>query len=383
MSGLSKRQLALRRDAIGGSEVAVLAGLSSWASPIEIFEAKVLGAEKAETDPMLFGIVLEEPIAQVYARKTGKWLRGVDTLINGKFPLAIATPDRAVFAAPRADIVRRKKLGLATFRECERGLEIKSTTWRQRDRWGPEGSDQVPDEYAVQVVWHMGVTGVREWDLAVLFDRDDFRVYHLRFDETLFTGLYALAEKFMREHVIPKRPPEPDASAAYAEYLGNTWRRDTGQHLQATDELEALVRRLLVLKGVSSAVEESKKLVENQLKALIGEASGLVGTFGRVDWKREKDRTVFDAEAAVSEMGTLCALALNTLPAGDTRDQLKAQLDSVVARHTTTKPGNRPLKTYPSKDESAELAQLVDVYRAALPSSTEQDNPQHNHEATP
>ena len=378
MSGLSNRQLALRRDAIGGSEVAVLAGLSSWASPIEIFEAKVLGAEKETTDPMLFVVVLEEPIAQVYAHKTGKWLRAVDTLINGKYPMAIATPDRAVFSAPRADLARRKKLGLSAFREAEKGLEIKSSTWRQKERWGAEGSDFVPDEYAVQVTWHMGVTGVREWDLAVLFDRDDFRVYRLRFDAELFEGLYVLAEKFMREHVIPRKPPPPDASEQYASYLDRAWRRDTGSHLQATDELERLVRRLLVLKACDKAIAGQVDLLENQLKALLGEASGVTGLFGRIDWKREKERTRFDAAAAFTEVANLAALAIQALPEGDQRAQLQATLAGVRERHTTVQPGNRPLRTYPTKETKAELEQLADVYRAALPSSTTQDNPQDN-----
>lgn len=375
---LSKRQLSLRRDAIGGSEIAVLAGLSKWATPIELWESKVLGTEKEETDPMLFGVAFEEPIAQVYAKKKGAWLKQVNTLINGKYPLAVATPDRAVFSAPRADLARMKKLGLAMFRESDLGLEIKSANWRQKDRWGPEGSDYVPDEYAAQCTWCMGVTGKEEWDLAVLFDRDDFRIYHLRFDAEFFGYLYELAERFMREHVIPKKPPPVDASENYTAFLERRWERNSADLVRAPEDIEALVFRFAAIGELDRRIYEAKKLVGNTLRAAVGEGGGFETQYGKLFWRREKDRQTVDHEAMATEAITIAGLVIQSLPAGERRAELEQQLRTLKSRHTTTTPGNRPLKFYGTKEFKALLSgeqpnRLADMSDAfTLPDGTKE-----------
>lgn len=368
---LSKRQLALRRGAVGGSEVAVLAGCSKWSTPIEVWESKVLGATKPITEPMFFGVVLEEPIAQVYAAREGRWLRRVDSLINGRYPLAIATPDRAVFSAPRSDLAKRRLLGLSAFREAEKGLEVKSSTWRQRDRWGKEGSDFIPDEYATQVTWHMGVTEVKVWDVAVLFDRDEFRVYRVHFDEQLFLGLYELASKFMRDFVIPRRPPPPDASEQYSEFLGRRWGSNRSELLQTDDEFDALAARLGVLDELQSRVALAHEWTTNQLKARIAEAGGVAGAWGNIYWRRERARAVFDARSAFDAVKA----AVLALPDGDVRGKLAATIASLETLHTRSVDGKRPLKAYFTKDTRIALAGMtLSDFAPALTQNNPQDN---------
>lgn len=368
LSGLSKRQQAIRRETVGGSEVSVLAGVSRWSTPIGLYEAKVMGLVKEQEDPMLFGIAFEEPVAQIYAAKTGRWLRPVDTLINGKYPLACATPDRAVFPAPVASLLRRKKLGLSAMREAERGLEIKTTTWRSKSEWGPEGSDIMPLEYECQVQWCMGITGVHQWDVGVMFDRDSFRVLKLQFDAELFESLYELAARFMRDHVIPKRPPPVDYSQQYEDFLNRRWQNTRQSLLVATHEMEALGGHLARIDEVRSRLDDMRKLTTNKLREMIADASGIEGGFGKIYWRQEKDRTVVDHKAALEELRMLAGLAVQTLPAGDTRAELEKKLVTLMQRHTTTRPGNRPLKLYASKALKAHLRQLDHVLeRIPLP----------------
>jgi len=376
---LNKRQLALRSEAVGGSEIAVLAGLSRWATPIQVYEAKVFGHQKEQTLPMELGVELEEPIARVYAHHEKKWLKPVDSLINHRYPFAVATPDRAVFPGPVQALARRQKLGLAAMHAAERGLEVKSTTWRQKLAWGPAGTDQIAEEYVPQVTWCMGVTGLKTWDVAVLFDRDDFRVYHLTFNEDLFLGLYAIAERFMREHVIVKRPPPVDASAQYAEFLDRAWKKNHPATIKASPEMEELALELALLAEAGKRLEQRKEYAANKLKALIGEHGGVEGDFGKIYWRRQKDRTVVDHQAIVAELVTLTGLLLNTLPEGDRRNELRAQVASAIARHTEVKPGNRPLSPYWSAALKAELAGAP-VALAPLSQTTQdntQDNPSH------
>ena len=368
LTSLSKRQQAIRRETVGGSEVSVLAGVSRWSTPIGLYEAKVTGLLKEQEDPMLFGIAFEEPVAQIYAAKTGAWLRPVDTLINGKYPLACATPDRAVFPAPVASLVRRKKLGLSAMREAERGLEIKTTTWRSKAEWGPEGSDIMPLEYECQVQWCMGVTGVHQWDVGVMFDRDSFRILKVRFDADLFESLYELAARFMRDHVIPRRPPPVDYSQQYEDFLNRRWAKTRPSLLVSTPEIDALAEHLARIDEVWGRLEDMRRLTTNKLREIIGDASGIEGEWGKIYWRREKDRVEFDQSAALEEVRLLAALAVQALPAGDTRASLEKGLTTLVQRHTTTRPGNRPLKFYPTKVLKAALKQLDQVLeRIPLP----------------
>lgn len=373
---LTKRQLALRRDAIGGSEVGALAGLSKWASPIQIFEAKVLGEQKEESLAMFLGTELEEPIAKLYARETKRWVRPCDSIINPKYPLALATPDRAVFERPVPELARKKLLGLEAVRQAEKGLEVKSTTWRQAERWGPEGSDEIPEEYLAQVQWCMGVTGLTTWDCAVLIDKDDFRTYSINFDEELFLGLYEIAARFMRDHVIPKRPPPVDATEQYSEFLGRRWRNNEKERIASTPEIEQLATFLAHLAEHERRLKHWKGLTKNRLMELIGQAGGVDGAFGKISWNRNKDSHTVDWKAMATDARDVAALLIQALPPGDQRTQLTTWVTMLETSHTKVGPGARPFKFTPSKPLLAELQARAQL--PALSPITVQNNPQDN-----
>ena len=180
--GLSKRQLAFRRGGIGASEIAALAGESQYATPIAIYEAKVLGAELEATYQMDLGNELEEPIARIWAKQQGRFLARVDTLKHPTKTLAIATPDRAVYLSQEARGDARK---LKTdVRDAERILQVKSTNWRLKHLWGDEGTDRIPREYLCQAHWEGSVAGVDSVEFAVDFDKSKLARFRVRVSPT-------------------------------------------------------------------------------------------------------------------------------------------------------------------------------------------------------
>jgi putative phage-type endonuclease len=373
---LTRRQLELRADAIGGSEIAALAKLSRWATPIEIYEAKILGTEKPQTLAMELGHLLEEPVAKIYQRRTSTWLRVVHSLKSPRYPFAVATPDRAVFLERVGDLVKSKKLGLSDFRRAERGLECKTTGWRQKHRWGDEGSDQVPDEYAVQCLWGMGVSELRAWDLAALFDRDDFKIYRLVFDAETFEGLYEIAARFMVDHVIPRVPPPVDASDQYADFLSRAWKTNQVEPIAAGPELERLAVELAKLVEVERRVELAKQARVNQLKLAIADAGGLQSpVFGKILWRRSKARKLFDGKAAARELLDLTGLVLNALPAGELRESLTARRAEIILKNTRELEGNRPFRPYWSPallDQVKSLGAALELLENVRPESETQ-----------
>lgn len=331
---LTKKQEALRAFAVGASEIAVLAGVSKWRTPIALYERK-RGLHREEVGlPAELGTLLEEPLAKLYAERTGteRRLAKCDSLVHPEKTFALATPDRIVFPVPR--VSRAKVHDLAELRDAERNVQIKSTSWRLAWQWGEPGTDAIPEEYLVQVVWEMGVTGLKHTDVAVLFDKDRFEIYQVPFNDELWQGLLELAERFVTDHLLAGVPPPPDASERYAAFLGRAFGASSGPllHVDPGTELAELVSRYAKLKAVDKRLELHLRQASNAIKAACAEAAGLVGSFGEVKWLRKPVEKVTDYEAAYREARSLAEQLLQALPA-EAQPELRQAITTIEARH--------------------------------------------------
>src|SRR5215469_14323159 len=72
-----------RRTGIGGSDAAAALGLSPWQTPYDLWEQKTGRAPPIEqTEPMLWGHLLEDIVRREYARRTGLEARPVAEMIR-------------------------------------------------------------------------------------------------------------------------------------------------------------------------------------------------------------------------------------------------------------------------------------------------------------
>lgn len=304
------------------------------------------------------GVEFEEPIAKVWAKRAGKFLARVDTLRHPTHPLAIATPDRAVYSARPPGNPRRL---MTDVRDAERLLQVKSTNWRMRRMFGEPGTDGVPDEFLCQAHWEGSVAGVSLVEFAVDFDKTDLISFVVPVDHEFFGRLYDVVERFWIEHVERKIPPPPDASDRYAEHLRRWFPRHTTDDLldvsgaeplqpsgAAPEDVRAAVYRYQVAKAVVAAVEARMKLDRNLIVSAIGERAGLTWNDAdglvAVTYKATKERTVVDWQALAQAALTTAGLAVAALPAGDLRTELELQIRGAVAAHTTRAPGFRQLR---------------------------------------
>lgn len=338
---LSRRQLAMRKDSIGGSAIASLAGLSRWATPIELYDSMVNGTEKEANLVMRLGTALEDPVADIYAEETGRWLRRVDTCRHPTKVFAIATPDRAVFSGPVAELAKKKLLERGQLADCERLLEVKTTSWRLADEWGTEGTDEIPEHHLCQVQWTLGVTGKQTADVMVLFDRDRVARYTVQFSPALFDGLLEIGERFLVDHVAKGVPPPPDASDRYGEFLSRRFPQEqAGALIEMSPAQLDLVQRYARLKEASRRLEVLTKRTGNELRAAIGGAEGLVMGPLKATWKKSKDGSKTDWEGAATEA---MQLAERLLAGGADLAQARNQLATMVGRFTASTPGFRRL----------------------------------------
>lgn len=300
---LTDEQKEIRKLGIGGSEIGAVAGLSPYAGPIDVWRAKVEGYSLEETKPMKRGRILEPALADWYAEDTGALLEVAPTLRHPTSAVALATPDRFASLAGERWV-----------------LELKTANFRTLHQWGEAGTDEVPQHYLAQVAWEMACADLERADLAVLIAGDDFRVYRIQRDREMEAMLLEEAERFWKDYVLTRTPPPIDGSASCADWLAEKYPTHRAPLLEATPEAEHLALELRRARDTGERWESEAQQLRNQLQALIGDAEGVTGSFGRITWKQSKGRTVIDWEAVAKAAGASSDL---------------------IKQFTTTKPGPR------------------------------------------
>jgi putative phage-type endonuclease len=390
---LTPEQHLIRRTGLTASEIAALAGLSKFATPMTIYERKTL-PPKAEEDvsiPIFLGNELEEPIAKLWSRKTGMNTAACATMRHPTKRFAICTPDRGGFigAAPVGEVLDQGDKPLLSLEQLAKAdvlVQCKSTSWRMKGEWGEEGTDAIPEEYICQEVWEMGITGHRSADVAVLVDKDAFKVYHVGFSETLFNGLYDLAERFMTDNVLALSPPTVDASERCKESLQRLFPTNRNDKMIPTpDFLGETIARFAVLRNAKKTITTACDLYANRLRLAIGDAAGMQGPYGKISWKQSRDGKKIDHAGMASELRGLLRGILDrhgaVMPATE-RESVTMALSTLDARFTSVKPGNRPLRPTWTKGFAADLAgettldlSAVAAEIAALPPGEEEFDP--------
>lgn len=274
--------LEWRRDGIGGSDVASIAGLSGFGSPTAVYYDKVgLAPELPENEPMRWGRVLEAPIAAEFTVETDLHVVCPQALVwDVEHPWRRATLDGLVVESlaewertdvPPADVV------LGT-------IQIKTT----RD---PEWRDgEIPDRIALQCHWEMGVAELRHCWLVVLHGGQKLRIYELEFDPRVFDGLCTIADRFWHDNVVAENAPLADSNSATTDALKAAWNERADGSVVQLDNYAAA--RALDWLRAKAAVDDAKCVlegIENDLRSTLGEATfGAVEDVEWVTWKPQR-----------------------------------------------------------------------------------------------
>lgn len=278
---LNEAQLEARMSGIGGSDIGAILGLNKYRSALDVFMEKTGRIEPpdlSDNEHIHFGNVLEDVVAQEYARRQGvKVRRRNQMFIHKDFPWALANIDRSVDG----------------FRKV---LECKTADAWTKGNWGDDGSDAVPDAYLVQDAWYMGVLDYPVADLAVLIGGNDFRTYHFTRDAELEEMCFRKAAEFWYDHVLKGIPPEPTCDRD----LETLYAHDNGKAILATPEIEHAAHEHAAIKAEIKKLELLADAQAFKVKAFMGDhMEVLVSENGRklVTWKNNKDGIAFDMEA--------------------------------------------------------------------------------------
>jgi putative phage-type endonuclease len=295
-----------RNKGLGGSDLAAVVGISPFKTPFDVWLDKTGQSEPEQEKPWLeWGNRLEPVIAKAYSDKTGVALiKNSVVFQHPKHSWFIGTPDYLRPTEPR-------------------GLDCKTSSGFSRDKWGEEGTDQIPDYYIVQAQWYMTLTGAHLWDIPVLIGGNDFRSYIVRHNEDLEDALLNAAEKFWTKHVLGETAPEMLPSTQAEQWLRRRFAKNREIMRKANAEEEGLASELLSVREGIETREKKKAEIEMKLKASIGPSEGIEGDFGKITWKSNKDSQKIDWEGIAKKLG--------------------AHLE-IISSFTTTKSGARVLR---------------------------------------
>lgn len=283
---LSAADKALRLTGIGGSDIGAICGLSRYRKPIDVWREKKGHDGYTESEPAIWGQLLEAPIACEYSR------RHDDCYLGGPYPTKrtdvarwhLMSPDRIV----ATDIdnthhpVRRFEIPHRS--QIVRLIEIKTANWYSGRSFGVDGSDDLPLAYMAQVAWYLAGLDIEHATVAALINTSDYREFHVGRDTELEGYLLERGEAFWKL-VESNTPPDPDGSESFKRYLQTRFNRTTEIMIPSSPDIEELAKRLRGARAVERAVKKHVTIYEQQLQNAIGSADGVEIDGGKITYK--------------------------------------------------------------------------------------------------
>lgn len=258
-----------RTSYIGGSDAAVICGLSPWKSPLTLYQEKkglIEPDDLSDNERVYWGTVLEEIVAREYSRRTGRKIRRVNRLIRHKeIPYIGAHIDRNVLNEPRI-------------------LECKTADGRKAVDWGEEDSPEIPPYYYPQTQHYLYVTGDEVCDVAVLIGGNTYRLYQVPRDEEFIAGMVVLEQEFW-DRIENDNPPPPETT----DEARKLWARSHPGEIIATEGAVEAAERLAQVKHDMKGLEKEQEALELELMMQLGEEGDTLTYGGKTlaTWKTQ------------------------------------------------------------------------------------------------
>ena len=258
-----------RRKSIGGSDASAIIGLNSYCSPYTVWADK-LGKlpPKEDNEAMRLGRDLEDYVAKRFTEETGKKVRRENNiLINPDIPFAHANVDRMIVAE-------------------DAGFEAKTTSVLNLKKFN---NGEYPENYYVQCVHYLMVTGCERWYLGVLILGVGFKHFVIERDEGEIEALRKSEEAFW-EYVKSGEAPMVDGTDSTSETIRTIYPESNGDKVS----LMAFEDDLKQYMHLSSLADDYKKLKDecaNRIKVYMGEASKGESNGYSVTWSSYMRRT--------------------------------------------------------------------------------------------
>lgn len=259
--------LKQRQEGIGGSDAGAIMGVNHWKGAFEVYIEKTEEITEVSecSEAAYWGTALEDIVAKEFAIRTGKKVRRDNKhIVHKDYPFMVANIDRRV-------------LGENAILECKTANSFLAKEWE---------NDEIPPSYLVQCQHYLEVTGADICYIAVLIGGQKFVFKQIERDEEIIAMIIEEEKDFWNNCVLKRVPPLLDNSQSANKYLKNKFGLgDSSLDVNLKSEYEDKIIKYLGLKAQSKELEETIKVIENNIKNELGTAErGSIANF-LVNWK--------------------------------------------------------------------------------------------------
>ena len=256
--------LAKRRKVMGATDAVAVLGYSKFRTPLDVWGEKTGRWQPDDLDGKYVverGNVLEALIITEWARRNDARLVDHPPLIgHPDYPFLAASLDAV------GDIDDQRTI-----------CEAKAVTYRAAGDWWDDAT-MVPDQYVVQVLIQLAVTGL---DVAhICADvAGEFVQVEIRRDP--YFEKWALPElaKWWGTHVVGGIEPDIDPVRDYP-LLNRVWIPDPGVTIDADDVLVADIRAFQRARDVASEHKSAVEQLRGRIRVAMREATTVIGPDG-------------------------------------------------------------------------------------------------------
>lgn len=265
-----------RRSFITSTDVAPLAKIGRFGSPLSIFAEKTKEASEADakddSEPrMMLGRIFQRDIGVAYSALRLKE-EGVAYLIESVPDYTLYVHARNKDHATSLDFLQRRDDGTRRV-----PLETKMTT---------AYVDEPYDDWLAQVQWQMYVTGSPTATIAALCGGDDLRWWDIERDDEVIGDLRKIADDFVSQHVMPGVPPASDGSEPSRRAMRKLYAVSDGSEVALEIADLATVTEIMALRERAAEMLKEEAVMVDALKQKMGAAEvAYLPNGGKITWK--------------------------------------------------------------------------------------------------
>ena len=268
---ITEQQRIERKQGIGGSDVAIIMGLSNYMTPVALWMQKrgELEIDNVESPQAYWGNRLESLVREEFALRHNCIVTEPDTIVHPSHTYMRGNIDGFV---PSENAV----------------LEIKTCNQFLSHEWGQEGAE-IPPRYLVQIAYYCMLTNASKGYVAVLIGGQDYREYVYERDEWLEADIVMACDEFW--HCV-ERGKQPPAQFADMKYL---FKAVEEKSIVYSTELEKPIKDLMTVKLKSKQLQIEEEQAKLQIMQYMQDAEYLTDNDGKVlvSWKTGKRGRTF------------------------------------------------------------------------------------------
>lgn len=262
-----------RQKYIGGSDISAVMGLNRWKTPLKLWAektGKVAPTDLSEVEAVQLGTELEEFVAQKFSRETGKPVRRQSKMYQHReYDYMVAHVDRLITGTDEL-------------------LECKTCSFFKKEEW--EG-EEIPQEYILQVIWYLGITGRKTGYIACLIGGQKFVYKKIDFDEELFNQMVETAKDFWSSVIadeLPKTILSNDVNT-----LNELITAPSSSDIEeVSEETNEEIERIKDLEETIKNIQVDIDNIKANLKIKIADKLGIKTSKYTITWKNETRKTL-------------------------------------------------------------------------------------------